>query len=140
MKKMEILVVHKNYKILNSIGDILYKQGYVVDTTIKAYIALSMVRTYKYDLVFFGTNIGIYEDYVLMPEMIKVDNDLTCVLILGNEKKEYLPQALEDGAFDYIRLPVDKNKLLDIVNKKSIIILEKKLLNSHKDTRGASNV
>lgn len=90
-------------------------EGYVVDTSENAEIALKKFDKDKYDLILLDMKMPGMSGLDLLPKLKQIDKDCFVILITAYASVPSAIQALKEGAFDYITKPVDPDELNHIV-------------------------
>ena len=106
----KILVVDDNPLNIRLLQDILEDEGYCVETSDKSTMVPDMVRAGKHDVILLD---------VMMPEMdgfqvchlLKEDpglKDIPVIMVTARTEGDAVKRGLEEGAFDYIKKPIDE--------------------------------
>ncbi|HKV41782.1 MAG TPA: sigma-54 dependent transcriptional regulator [Blastocatellia bacterium] len=115
MPRQEILVVddEKNQRDIYRL--ILEDAGYHVTTAQSAEQALKFSQQSRFDLVLTDYKMTGMDGLTLMTELAKQDPSIIVVMMTAHGSVESVKEALKGGAYDYLEKPVDRAKLLEVV-------------------------
>lgn len=102
-----ILLVDDEEGILITIGTLLRKQGFLVDTALGYATALTLVKQHtSYDLAFIDIRLNDGNGIDLMKEIRRLSPGTQVAVFTGAPELESAVEAVKLGAFDYITKPV----------------------------------
>jgi len=112
-----VLVVDDEDIVLTSVKRILQKEGYQVDTALKAAEALQKAESNHYDLVITDLMMPEINGIELMHSLREKGVQSSFLMITGYPAIKTAMQALRLGAVDYIPKPFTRVELLSPVNR-----------------------
>jgi EAL domain-containing protein (putative c-di-GMP-specific phosphodiesterase class I)/CheY-like chemotaxis protein len=114
-----VLVVDDNASLLHAFARLLSAEGYSVETALSAAIARVAIDQGPFEVIVTD---------VMMPEMSgldflrvvrQTDLDVPVILVTGAPTLEAATEAVEYGAFRYLRKPITAEVLVDVVGQAS---------------------
>lgn len=109
---MRILIIDDERYIRNSLKDILCDEGFEVDTAENGISALQMVDKEKYNVIFCDIKMPGMDGTEILEKMMDMGLDAAVVMISGHDDIDTAVDCIKKGAFDYIRKPLDMNRVL----------------------------
>jgi PAS domain S-box-containing protein len=109
-----ILLVDDDEGICFTLGTLLKKEGYLVDTATGISTALSLLAKASYDLAFLDITLGDGNGLDLLREIRKTSPATQTVMFTGSPRLEFAAEAVRLGAFDYITKPVRFETLMAV--------------------------
>ena len=128
-KKERIMIVDDERIVRESLYHWFMDEGYEVETSENAEIALKKFDKDKFDLVLLDMKMPGMSGLDLLPRLKEIDIDCFVILITAYASVPSAIQALKEGAFDYITKPVDPEELNHIVKN----ALQQKKLKTEND-------
>lgn len=116
-KNQRILVVDDEKDMLETCRKILSLRSYRVDIAASAGEALQLFRTQPFDLVIVDLKMPEISGLELMKKLHKIRSDQLVVMITAYATVENALQAVQTGAFDFIRKPFKMDDLLVVVQR-----------------------
>jgi len=116
MSEGSILVVDDEQRQREIYRDILRDEGYETVTAPSGEAALRLVAQKRFDLVLTDLNLTGMTGMELLTEILQTDPTVAIVLITGYPSIESAIDATKRGVYQYLKKPVDRSKLLDVVN------------------------
>ncbi len=111
-----ILVVDDEQRQREIYRDILRDEGYDAVTASSGETALRLVAQKRFDLVLTDLNLTGMNGIQLLTEILQTDPTVAIVLITGYPSIESAIDATRRGVYQYLEKPVDRSKLLEVVN------------------------
>lgn len=116
MPEGSILVVDDERRQREIYRDILLDEGYDTITAPSGEDALRLVEQKRFDLVLTDLNLTGMNGIELLTEILQADPTVAIVLITGYPSIESAIDATKRGVYQYLEKPVDRSKLLEVVN------------------------
>lgn len=116
MPEGSILVVDDEQRQREIYRDILLDEGYETDTASSGQAALRLVAQKRFDLVLTDLNLTGMTGIELLTEILQTDPTVAIVLITGYPSIESAIDATRRGVYQYLEKPVDRSRLLEVVN------------------------
>lgn len=124
MNPKRILVVddEKNQRdilqlILSGERDENGKPRYEITTASSGQEALKTIRISRFDLVLTDLKMVPMDGIALLNELTHIDSSLPVILMTAHGSIDSVKEALRSGAFDYLEKPLDRNQLLETINR-----------------------
>lgn len=116
MARRKVLVVddEKNQRDIYSL--ILEDAGFEVTSAQSGEQALRLARETDFDLVLTDYKMTGIDGLTLLTELLKQDSSNIVVMMTAHGSVESVKDALRGGAFDYLEKPVDRDRLLKVVD------------------------
>ena len=108
----QILIIDDDVDFAASLKLILENEGYQPMLAHSEEEALEVVTNNAMDLALIDIRLGQDDGIELLPKLKKILPDLLCVMVTGFGSIETAVQALNSGAYDYLRKPVNPGELL----------------------------
>lgn len=116
MPEGSILVVDDELRQREIYRDILVDEGYEAVTAPSGEAALRLVAQKRFDLILTDLNLTGMTGIELLTEILQTDPTVAIVLITGYPSIESAIDATRRGVYQYLEKPVDRSKLLEVVN------------------------
>src|SRR5579885_3498086 len=116
MPEGSILVVDDEQRQREIYRDILRDEGYETVTAPSGEAALKLVAQKRFDLVLTDLNLTGMTGIDLLTEILQADPTVAIVIITGYPSIESAIDATKRGVYQYLEKPVDRSKLLEVVN------------------------
>lgn len=115
----KILIIDDNPSSIKLITKILSKCNVNIDSESTGKIALDKIRKEtKYDLILLDEEMPYISGKVVMKKLKNIKNFSTQVILLTKNKSiPYTEEYKESGFIDYILKPIDKDDLIEKINK-----------------------
>lgn len=115
----KILIIDDNTSSIKLITKILSKCNVNIDSESTGKIALDKIRKEaKYDLILLDEEMPYISGEVVMKKLKNIKNFSTPVILLTKNKSiPYTEEYKENGFVDYILKPIDKDDLIEKINK-----------------------
>jgi len=107
-----ILIIDDDLDFAASLKLILENEKYQSLLAHSAKEALEVIEKNTVDLALIDIRLGQDDGIELLPKLKKIQPDLLCVMVTGFGSIETAVQALNNGAYDYLRKPVNPGELL----------------------------
>ena len=131
-KTSHILVVDDELSMRELLEYMLNKEGYQVTCAEDGRKAIRLLETNQYDLLLCDIKLGDISGLDVLRASKKSSQDTVVILISAYASTETAVEAMNEGAYDYVPKPFDKDELLQTVAKALDIRTvehEKQLLN-----------
>jgi DNA-binding NtrC family response regulator len=116
MPEGSILVVDDEQRQREIYRDILRDEGYETITAPSGEAALRLVAQRRFDLVLTDLNLTGMTGIELLSQILQADPTVAIVLITGYPSIESAIDATKRGVYQYLEKPVDRSRLLEVVN------------------------
>ncbi|MEW6067117.1 MAG: response regulator [Nitrospirota bacterium] len=116
-KTRRLLVVDDEVDLLNSLCDLLIKEGYEVEGYTSGKNALDAMKEKNFDLLLSDLSMPEMDGIKLLQEALKIDPLLICIIITGRGTIPSAVEAMKIGAFDYILKPLDWQLLKPVLSR-----------------------
>ncbi len=111
----KILIIDDQKPIRNALREILEFEKYDVDEASDGRMALKMIKNYPYDLIFCDIKMPQIDGIELLKKVTELKFINPIIMISGHGDIETAVQTLKLGAYDYIKKPLDLNRVLTSV-------------------------
>jgi DNA-binding NtrC family response regulator len=111
-----ILVVDDEQRQREIYRDILLDEGFETVTAPSGEAALRLLAQKRFDLVLTDLNLTGMTGMELLSEILQADPTVAIVLITGYPSIESAIDATKRGVYQYLEKPVDRSRLLEVVN------------------------
>ena len=108
----QILIIDDDMDFAASLKLILENEGFQPNLAHSEEEALKFVRENPVDLALIDIRLGQDNGIELLPKLKKMLPNILCVMVTGFGSIETAVQALNSGAYDYLRKPVNPGELL----------------------------
>ena len=128
-----ILVIDDDPDFAASLKLILEGENYTTSLAYSEKEALEAIGKNAVDLALIDIRLGQDNGIDLLPKLKKIQPDILCVMITGFGSIETAVEALNNGAYDYLRKPVNPGELLATLRRgfeKIRLIKEKQSMES----------
>ena len=116
MPEGSILVVDDEPRQREIYRDILLDEGYETVTAPSGEAALRLIAQKRFDLILTDLNLTGMTGIELLTEILQTDPTVAIVLITGYPSIESAIDATKRGVYEYLEKPVDRSRLLEVVN------------------------
>lgn len=117
MARKRILVVDDEKRQREILELILSEEGYKVSTASGGEQAIKMVKQERFDLVLTDLKMSGMDGLELLGQLMHYDSSIIVILMTAHGSIDSAKDAIKLGAFDYLEKPLDKDKLLEIVQR-----------------------
>lgn len=124
MKQTQILIVEDDVKMRTALREIMFKEGYSVETVGTGEAALAKIGTTNYDLVITDLKLPGIDGMDILKAIRKSRPEISTVMITAYATVDTAVEAMKEGAEDYIAKPFNLDEIRIIVKK----VLERKAL------------
>jgi PAS domain S-box-containing protein len=107
-----ILIIDDDLDFASSLKLILENENYQSLLAHSEKEALEVIGKNAVDLALIDIRLGQDDGIELLPKLKEIQPDLLCVMVTGFGSIETAVQALNNGAYDYLRKPVNPGELL----------------------------
>ena len=112
-----ILIVDDEEGIRFALGSMFKREGFQVFAAGDDISALKILKDEKVDVALFDIRLKGSDGVDLLKKALKLDPDLTAIMITGHGSIDSSVAAMKEGAADYILKPIDNISLLETVRK-----------------------
>ena len=112
-----ILVVDDEERQREIYHDILEDEGYHAETAPSGEVALPLLAQKRFDLIITDLNLTGMTGIQLLGEILGADPSVAVILITGYPSIQSAIEATKRGVYQYLEKPVDRDKLLEVVNE-----------------------
>ncbi len=117
MPEGRILVVDDEERQREIYRDILQGEGYKAETAAGGESALKMLEHTRFDLVITDLNMAGMTGLQLLTEIVMDDPTVAVIMITGYPSIQSAVEATRKGVYQYLEKPVDRDTLLEVVDK-----------------------
>ena len=117
MPEGKILVVDDEERQREIYRDILQGEGYKAETAAGGESALKMLEHTRFDLVITDLNMAGITGLQLLTEIVADDPTVAVIMITGYPSIQSAVEATRKGVYQYLEKPVDRDTLLEVVDK-----------------------
>ena len=112
-----ILIVDDDHDFSAAIGEILDSEGYTVSLAHGAQEACDRAAEFGADIALLDIRLGRDSGIDLIGRLKSVREGVLCVMMTGHAALDTAIQALQQGAYDYLRKPIDGLDLLATLDR-----------------------
>ncbi len=112
-----ILVIDDDPDFAASLKLILEGENYTTSLAYSEKEALESIGKNTVDLALIDIRLGQDNGIDLLPKLKKIQPDILCVMITGFGTMETAIQALRNGAYDFLKKPVNPEELIVSLNR-----------------------
>jgi len=117
MARKKILVVDDEKRQREILELILSEEDYQVSTASSGEQAIRMVKQERFDLVLTDLKMSGMDGIQLLSQLTQFDSSIIVILMTAHGSIDSAKEAIKLGAYDYLEKPLDKDKLLEIVQR-----------------------
>src|SRR5579885_651986 len=115
MARKRILVVDDEKSQRDILSMILSSEGYEVFTASSGSQALKQVQKERYDLVLTDLMMPEMDGIQLLNHLTQFDSSIIVIMMTAHGSINTTKEALWGGAYDYLVKPLDRDKLLQVI-------------------------
>lgn len=115
--KPHILVIDDEEPILTALERVLTRENYIVTTTAHPTHIEKILKTQNIDAIITDIMMEEMSGLDIVKKVKKEYPFIPVILITGNPNLNSAQEAIRRQAFDYIKKPVERNKILEVVKK-----------------------
>jgi DNA-binding response OmpR family regulator len=112
-----VLVIDDDESVRSAIRDILEFGDYDVQTAPDGSSGIKMAKSRRFDAVLLDLKLPDMSGNDVLGEILSARPDLKVIMMTGYSTVETAKQAMNIGAFDYIRKPISDESLLYVITK-----------------------
>src|SRR5579859_3708966 len=133
-----ILVVDDEERQREIYHDILEDEGYHTETAPSGEVALPLLSQKRFDLIITDLNLTGMTGIQLLAEILGADPSVAVILITGYPSIQSAIEATKRGVYQYLEKPVDRDKLLAVVNEvfQHLAALKRTIIGDSPATKG----
>jgi DNA-binding NtrC family response regulator len=138
MSKGQILVVDDEGAQREVLRTILTSEGYGVETAASGAEALQKSNRTRFDLVLTDLRMPVADGLSLVGQLTREDPPTLVILMTAYGSRDSAEQALKQGAFDYLTKPLERDDLLQTIERafeRMRLIQENRLLRQELEER-----
>ncbi len=106
--KSKVLVIDDEETITRILTKML-NQDYEVHVANEGKSALDLVQTHVFDAIIVDLIMPEMDGHEVIKRVSRVDPDIPCIVITGYSTEDNAIEALKEGAFDYLKKPLNRN-------------------------------
>lgn len=110
-KRPSLLVVDDEQDFVQTIGEILIRFEYDVQTSNSGFEALQMLSLQSYDVVLLDLSMSLISGIDTLKRMHKIDQSLPVIILTADDRVGSVVEAMKVGAYDYLSKPLELKKL-----------------------------
>ena len=107
-QKSKVLVIDDEETITRILDKMLNKE-YEVHVTNDGKSALDLVQTHVFDAIIVDLIMPEMDGHEVITRVSRIDPDIPCIVITGYSTEDNAIEALKEGAFDYLKKPLNRN-------------------------------
>ncbi len=107
-QKSKVLVIDDEETITRILTKML-NQDYEVHVANDGKSALHLVQTHVFDSIIVDLIMPEMDGHEVIKRVSRVDPDIPCIVITGYSTEDNAIEALKEGAFDYLKKPLNRN-------------------------------
>jgi two-component system response regulator PilR (NtrC family) len=115
--KPHILVVDDELSMREVLEYMMTKEGYAVSSAENGSKAIELLEKNRFDLLLCDIKLGDISGLDVLRASKKNNQDTVVILISAYATTETAVEAMNEGAFDYVPKPFDKDELLQTISK-----------------------
>ena len=112
-----LLLVEDDHDFVESLAEILTNEGYEVRTAEGGEQALEVVASFAADIALVDIRLGKGNGLTLIPQLKRILPQVVCIAMTAYAHLESAIEAVQQGAYDYIRKPIDVRDLLMVLQR-----------------------
>ncbi len=110
-----VLIVDDNQEFCQNVKDIMELQGYKVATAYDGFEAIEMVKQNGFGVVLMDVKMPAMDGMETLKKIKELAPDTPVIMITAFAVEELLREALREGAFGFLRKPLDFDKLFRLM-------------------------
>jgi len=119
-KKMKILIVDDDQALCRSLQVPLSLQKHDVRVVFSAGDAIEVLPTFKPEVVFLDINLPDQSGLQTLPAIVSATGEPTVIIMTGESDNLITVQAMRQGAFDYLRKPLDLDDIYAMLDRVAV--------------------
>jgi PAS domain S-box-containing protein len=112
-----ILIIEDDEDLAQSLKIILESHGYKTALANGEASALKAFENLHFQMALVDIKLGDGNGLKLIPKLKKIEPALLCVIITAYATRQHFLEAMEEGAFDFLRKPFDPLELINTTNQ-----------------------
>lgn len=112
---LKILVVDDDKDFCRNAGDILELKGYEVTAAYEGFKALELVKQNGFGLVLMDVRMPGMDGVETFKKIKEIAPDTPVIMVTAYAVEELMREALQEGAFGFLRKPLDFDKLFQLI-------------------------
>ncbi len=116
-EQASILIIDDNVGLCQTMSLILRHKGYVVATAQDGLQAIARVRERAFDLVFLDIKMAPMDGIETQREIKQIRPEAAIIMMTAYAVEDLIQEALQQGAYDVIRKPLDIEKVVVLIEK-----------------------
>jgi len=117
MLKRRVLIIDDDRDFAESLCDILELNNYACSIVQDFFQVCPTIESFKPQVVLIDIRLGQDDGLKLLPFIKKTDNKVMSIMMTAYAHVDTAVNALQSGAYDYVRKPVSGNELLIILDR-----------------------
>jgi len=115
LEKSGMLVVDDNEAFCQNVKDIMELKGYTVATAYDGFKALELVKQNGFAVVLMDVKMPVMDGVETFKKVKGIAPDTPVIMVTAFTVEEILREALREGAFGFLRKPLDFDKLFKLM-------------------------
>lgn len=129
-----ILIVDDDKDFAESLRDLLKSRSMDCHVAFTAKQTLNIIKKNEVDIALLDIRLGAVSGIELIQDILKINPEILCIIMTAYAAVETAIEALQEGAYDYLRKPLNSTVLLATINR----CYEKIVLKREKESAQAS--
>ena len=117
MLEKNILIIDDDRDYADSTSDLLSLADYNTYVAYNETQALQIVESNNIEIALIDIRLGQISGTSVIPKLKKILPSIHCIMVTGYAAIESAIEALQNGAYDYLKKPVDRHGLLSTINR-----------------------
>ena len=123
-----ILIADDEEAIVTGLSELLRESGYAVSAARDGRETVRKLKKHDYDVLLADLDMPYFDGLQILQQISDAGLTTQVIIVTGKGSIDTAVQAMKNGAYDYLRKPVDSGRLLSIIPK---AIEHRRLLVSH---------
>ena len=115
--KLKMLIVDDNEEFCRNVTDILELKGFEVMTALDGFEALELVKQDGFDLVLMDVKMPVMNGVETFKKIKEIAPYTPVIMVSAFAFEDLIREALRDGAFGYLKKPLDFEKLFELIGQ-----------------------
>ncbi len=116
-EKMKLLIVDDNEEYCQNLRDILELRDYEVTIALDGFQGLELVKRGRFDLVLMDVKMPVMDGVETFKKMKHITEGVPVIMITAYAVEDLISEALREGAYGFLRKPVDFDQLFELVSR-----------------------
>ena len=116
-QRRRLLIVDDDRDFVSGLADVLQSRGYEIEAAHSAQVGEQKIREFHGQVVLLDIRLGGASGIDLIPKLCRVRPGILCVMMTAYAGTDTAIEALQNGAYDYLRKPLDVRELLSTLDR-----------------------